>query len=700
MLLVVILTLFACDQIRAAVPTFTNNGLKVVTINEYQSSKKLADVQCTDSDNDDTTISIESVVPPNGPCSNCFSVIPSSLHKTYTLEFSLQSNLDYKTTPKYEIMLDCTDSSGEKAAPQFKVEVRVIPNTPPYLPTTPVGNLNDTKNKKKGDAVFDVQCTDANSDPLTYTFRALSHAEYFSMDASGVVRAAQDLNTLCQKDFDFEVTCKDPTNPAVGPFNKHIQLNGANQQPSISGLNVMKNVPEDKPIGYAVVNFTVADDDPPNCQISVVPSVSLQYFELGADETSIIVKHTLDYERSDTRTTTISVVCTDTFCTSLSATVTISISDTNDPIELSPSRVYVTEEEGSIAIAPQWTVTDQDQGDSVTYSIVNDTSVGYFVIDASTGRITTTQVYDVDAPAYRNTTVILEIQGRDRGGSSSTTTMTININDINDNAPTFAGSQLTIKDVSACTAIGTTVGNITATDADTAFQGNNALRYSGSNGQFTIVSDGNIIVTSALTPNVYKIVATATDAGQVPSSRSSSPTDVSVIVVACAPGVTAPPAPATTTPGTGPTVTGTGPTVTGTGPTVAPGSTTGTVASAPSVVPPGWVNLTDPNVAGETLEHNFNWIIAGAILGGVAVLATVAMVIKVCYPSRDNARKMRGENPRPRNDRARHPHNRHPDDYQRNEISPSGISYHNMGRPTQQGKIQVYDPWKGRGLPY
>ena len=58
---------------------------------------------------------------------------------------------------------------------------------------------------------------------------------------------------------------------------------GANQQPSITGLNYIKDVPEDTAIGSTLVTFVVTDDDNPTCLLSASPLESLQYFELDSE---------------------------------------------------------------------------------------------------------------------------------------------------------------------------------------------------------------------------------------------------------------------------------------------------------------------------------------------------------------------------------------------------------------------------------
>lgn len=79
--------------------------------------------------------------------------------------------------------------------------------------------------------------------------------------------------------------------------------------------------------------------------------------------------------------------------------------------------------------------TDQDAGDTLTYTVTGGTGAAYFAIDPTTGEITVTDPTAVNFEAATSYTLNLQVE--DVAGLIDTITVTINITDIND-APVVA----------------------------------------------------------------------------------------------------------------------------------------------------------------------------------------------------------------------------------------------------------------------
>ena len=60
-----------------------------------------------------------------------------------------------------------------------------------------------------------------------------------------------------------------------------------------------------------------------------------------------------------------------------------------------------------ISVDPEWAVTDEDDNDDPTYTIVGGNSNGRFTIHPTTGIITSTLEYDVDQGAMPDTDVLV-----------------------------------------------------------------------------------------------------------------------------------------------------------------------------------------------------------------------------------------------------------------------------------------------------
>ena len=156
---------------------------------------------------------------------------------------------------------------------------------------------------------------------------------------------------------------------------------------------------------------------------------------------------------------------------SSTASVTVSVTDVNDNSPVFDVRP-VYRANASEALDLQKTIvvisaTDADLGTNaeVQYSIVNPNSFPNFRLDSKTGALLLTQRLDFEQVQSYEITV-----RADDGGFpvlSQTTRLIVNVTDVNDNAPRFAGTPYTTK-VREDLPPGDTVFTLTATDRDSS----------------------------------------------------------------------------------------------------------------------------------------------------------------------------------------------------------------------------------------
>lgn len=175
------------------------------------------------------------------------------------------------------------------------------------------------------------------------------------------------------------------------------------------------------------------------------------------------------------------------------------------------------------------TASDHDQGTngSVTYHLRADYP-GVFALDALTGQLTTR------APLDRETTPRYEIRviAKDQGvpQQSSTATVFLDVQDVNDNAPLFYPRQYFVP-VAEDTAVGASLLQVTATDRD---DGPNAVvRYgleSGDDALFAIDAQKGVISLKApLTTSskaLFRLKISATDRGD---KRATPDAEVEIV---------------------------------------------------------------------------------------------------------------------------------------------------------------------------
>lgn len=220
--------------------------------------------------------------------------------------------------------------------------------------------------------------------------------------------------------------------------------------------------------------------------------------------------------------------------TDANLTVIVVNANNNAPV-FDPSAYAPTVSEGAAAGSLVETVaaTDADTGannDKVTFTIVSGNSGGSFSLDPDTGDI------KIAAPLDRESVseYILVVKAADGGlpPLSSTANVVITVSDINEDFPIFTQATPSV-DLPEAAPVGSFVAQFSATDADSAYNGQ-ALSYAligNTNDDFAIDNSGKVTVAKALdsdVTNVYNILVKADDNG-TPSKSNTTALVITVI---------------------------------------------------------------------------------------------------------------------------------------------------------------------------
>ena len=264
-----------------------------------------------------------------------------------------------------------------------------------------------------------------------------------------------------------------------------------NDQPPVFSQNIYygsvdENLPAGSPVGVTV---TATDPDiPSNANITYAISGESEEFKVHPITGVVTTSKLLDAETIPSYLT-FSVVAEDSdgvTMQSSTALVNISINDINDNVPVFSQGSYTRDlpENTTVnSIVLQVSATDNDRSSInsvITYSISSQNNLltpdgqgsghvgsGYqelpFVIDSNTGVIKLSEIVD-----YEDTTqYIFNVLATDSGypPEQSSVSVTINIEDINDNVPVFVNAPYTAA-VSETASVGTSVLTVQAVDAD------------------------------------------------------------------------------------------------------------------------------------------------------------------------------------------------------------------------------------------
>ena len=262
-----------------------------------------------------------------------------------------------------------------------------------------------------------------------------------------------------------------------------VSVNDVNEAPEDLALTSF-SVAEDAAVGAALATLSVNDPDANDSHSFVLLDDADGLFSIDAETGVIRVAAGLDFETAPAHVLT--VRGTDTGGLSNEWQVSISVTDANDaPDAPTVSLVPSIGEHATIgAVVGTASTTDQDVGDSVSYSLVDDHG-GAFAIDADSGVITVAGGLDYETDAAP----VLQIRASDSGGLSSVGSSTLTVTDEND-APISGADQFSGFEE---TAVSIAVADLLANDSDQDGDDLSLVNVENPTGGTVSLNDGQIV---------------------------------------------------------------------------------------------------------------------------------------------------------------------------------------------------------------
>lgn len=319
-----------------------------------------------------------------------------------------------------------------------------------------------------------------------------------------------DLDYETNTSFVIEVSLSDDSGAAT-PVNVTINLEDVNEFApvvnSVTAIDIAENLADNTPVGTALS----ADDQDGTTNIqnwAIASGNTNNAFAIdGSGQISVNSSAALDYET--TTTFTLGITVDDDDYTSAEQTVTINLTDLNDVAPVVTASQSFTTDENTTAgtdLSPVLVATDGDVTSTTFSNWTISTNVDpdgdgtdAFAINASNGQITVNDAGDLDYET--NTSLTIQVTVYDGANTSAPQDVTINLNNLNDEAPVITASQeFTVAENSD---YGTVVGTVAVTDPDdastvyhdwtiTTGNTNGAFAINSTSGQITVANTSQL----------------------------------------------------------------------------------------------------------------------------------------------------------------------------------------------------------------
>ncbi|MBC6409030.1 MAG: cadherin repeat domain-containing protein [Ekhidna sp.] len=486
-----------------AAPMIENQSFNIAE--DAQKSTEVGTVSATDADGDDLTFSIA-----DGNTENAFAI------NTSTGIITVAGSLDFEAARTYTLTVNVSDGTASNAA-SITINVEDVNETP-------VIAVNQTftvrENAANNTAVGEVKAADEENDDLMFSITSGNTGNVFAINTStGVITVAGTLDYETTRTYTLAVSVTDGTLSSTADITVNV-ANVNDNMPVItaqSSISIGENTPNNTTVG----TMQAADADGDDLTFAIASGNDGDAFAIDPMTGVITVVGTLDFET--TRTYTLTLIVSDGIA-SIVTEITISITDENDKPTIFAQGFSVAEDAGTNTAVGTVQANDLED-DDLTFSISDGNTDNAFAIDPMTGVITVAGTLDYETTR----TYILAISVSD-GNLPSMADITINITNVNDNAPVITDQTFSIPENAPSN---TAVGTVRAADVDSdnltfsIASGNNgdAFQIAAGTGAITVqttaaldyetmetyvlsvrVSDGEMASTAAITINITNLI--------------------------------------------------------------------------------------------------------------------------------------------------------------------------------------------------
>ena len=305
---------------------------------------------------------------------------------------------------------------------------------------------------------FTVFATDADepgnpNSIIVYSIEQGNVGGAFDIDSnSGAVTIASALNHEAISSYSLTIRAVDQGNPHMSATaTADVTVINVNEAPPTLSGDQTVDISEATPTGVLVASFSASDPDFMPVSITIDSGNTEGKFSITS-EGVISLAENLDFET--TQIYVLRILADDGDATD-EALLTVNVLDENEfaPEFNGPTSFSVDEELPASTVVGTVSATDGDgsaPNNEITFFFSMQNSIqDYFLLDSSSGEITTAAVLDrevlTDIFPVPSSSLSVRVFARDGGSPSrqSSITITITLQDINDNDPEFADDEYT-----------------------------------------------------------------------------------------------------------------------------------------------------------------------------------------------------------------------------------------------------------------
>ena len=349
----------------------------------------------------------------SGNTDNAFSIDPISGN----LSVNNASVINFEQTPSFGLTVTVQDDAASPLSNSATITVNLTDvNENPEINNQVFGVAENTNN---GQSVGTVVATDPdNGQNLSYTILSGNTSGAFSLNAtSGQITVANSAALNFESTPVFALIVKVTDDGAGSLFDQAsvtINLTYVNENPDIN--NQMFVITENTANGQTV--GTVVATDPDNRQslsFSIQSGNTNGAFSLNSTSGHITVANSVALDFESTPVFYLLVTVTDNGAGSLSdqATISINLTDVNEAPVMVGQGFTIDENMTNGSFVGQVIANDPDNGQSLTYSILNGNTENAFVLDVNTGEFTIGNELAINFETNPN--FVLNIRATDNG---------------------------------------------------------------------------------------------------------------------------------------------------------------------------------------------------------------------------------------------------------------------------------------------